>query len=223
MITTPVTGAAASTLQSTAAAEQQIGATFDNFLSMLTTQLRNQDPLSPMDTTEFTNQLVNFTQVEQQIAGNRKLDELIALQSGGRFGEALDYLGRDVEIAGGTFSFDGEPAHLAYELPVKAAAVQLQVIDRTGRVMWSAAGNSDAGRHDLDWDGKTADGGTVPAGSYTLQVIALDNAGAPISTATYARGQVTGIQSDEGQTVLMMGETPVALDKVIAIAAGDDG
>ena len=94
----------------TAAAQDKLATDFSQFLSLLTTQLQHQDPLSPMDTTEFTNQLVAFTGVEQQINTNQKLDSLVSLQLGNAMGSALGYVGLDVSYISSEFYNDGNGA-----------------------------------------------------------------------------------------------------------------
>jgi flagellar basal-body rod modification protein FlgD len=198
-------------------AEATIADTFDNFLQLLTTQLKHQDPISPMDATEFTNQLVSFTQVEQQIGTNRRLDQLLEMQSGGQFGEALNLIGREVEIVGDRFRFDGEPVTFGYGTPAEANVVTVQLLDATGRTVWSQRGDTGYGRHEVEWDGTMLDGTEAPEGQYVIRVTARTAEGEDLEVGSFSRGVVTGAESADGQTTLLLGDVPVALEDVLAV------
>src|SRR5262245_29800369 len=90
---------------------------FDQFLALLTTQLKNQDPLSPMDSSEFTNQLVQFAGVEQQIATNKNLESLVTLQKSSQVMGALELMGKKVEVSGTTVPLQDKSATFVYTLP----------------------------------------------------------------------------------------------------------
>ena len=134
------TSSATATDTASGQATVQINQTFDDFLQLLVTQLKNQDPVSPMDPTEFTNQLVSFSQVEQQIHTNQNLEELIALQSDTWLGQPLDYLGQSVEVVGGTFTYDDEPVEMSYGVSSGAAGVLVQIVNSSGTTVYQEAG-----------------------------------------------------------------------------------
>ena len=198
-------------------AEATVDDTFDNFLQLLTTQLKNQDPISPMDTAEFTNQLVSFTQVEQQIGTNRRLDNLIEMQSGGQFGEALNLIGREIEVVGNRLRYDGEPVIFGYGTPAGANVVTVQIIDGAGRTIWSERGDTRFGRHEVEWDGMMLDGTEAPEGQYQIRVTARNPEGDSLEVGTFSRGTVTGAESAGGLTTLLLGDVPVALEDVLAV------
>mgnify|MGYP000415501120 CR=1 FL=1 len=102
---------------------------FDQFLTLLTTQLANQDPLSPMDTTEFTNQLVLFAGVEQQIASNENLEELISLSGGNQAVQAVSYIGKKAEANGNIFQLTENGAEIGYELASEAQPATILTFD----------------------------------------------------------------------------------------------
>ena len=147
---------------------------FDTFLRLLTEQLKNQDPLSPLDTNEFTSQIVQFTSVEQQIAANKNLEALIALQSNSAAANAVDYIGRRVTIDSAENQLTEQGAQWAYALPGSSQATSLQVVDGTGAVVFTAPGATTPGSHDFVWDGTTSAGQTAPPGVYSLRVVAVD-------------------------------------------------
>jgi flagellar basal-body rod modification protein FlgD len=210
------TGAGAANPASSAQAGQKIADTFDQFLMMLTTQLQNQDPLSPMDTTEFTNQLVSFTQVEQQIATNQNLEKLIEMQPAAGVTSALGYIGLEIEADGNALWFDGTPTTIDYALPSEVSAARIDLLDATGRPVFSREVPAQAGADQLTWDGRTLGGDTAGEGVYTIRVVAVDQAGEPVDSATKIRGRVTGVESTDGQATLMIGDLPIAIDKVTA-------
>ncbi len=96
--------------------ESQIAANFDTFLLLLTAQLKNQDPLEPMDSNQFTQQLVQFSQVEQQINANKNLESLIALTKARSSSDAVSYLGKTLTLTDGTAALMGGEAIWAYSL-----------------------------------------------------------------------------------------------------------
>lgn len=198
-------------------AETTINQTFDDFLTLLTTQLKNQDPISPMDSSEFTNQLVSFSQVEQQIGTNSRLDQLLEAQSGGQFGQALDFLGREIEVVGDQFNFAGEPVTFGYGTPQDANVVAVQVVDSAGRTVWQQEGDTAFGRHEVEWDGTSLDGSEAPEGQYSIRVTARNAEGEDLEVATFTTGTVTGAESAEGQTTLLLGDVPVAVADVLAV------
>src|SRR3954470_4716770 len=129
MDVTSVTAASTSATSTSAAASAQktLSSNFDTFLSLLTTQLKNQDPLSPMDSNEFTQQLVQFSQVEQQISSNKNLESLIALTKSKTATDAVSYLGKTLTQTDGTAALIGSQAQWTYTLPSNAATVKLLI------------------------------------------------------------------------------------------------
>src|SRR4051812_1112732 len=136
----------------------QLSSNFDTFLQLLTTQLKNQDPTSPMDSNQFTQQLVQFSQVEQQIATNTNLKTLISqgTTQAGIF--AGSYLGRKVSVANGNASLNDGVADWTYNLATSASTAALSVSDANGRIVFSQAGAIGAGAHAFSWNGKDGNG-----------------------------------------------------------------
>lgn len=192
--------------------------TFDNFLQLLTKQLEKQDPLSPMDATQFTSQLVQFSTVEQAINTNGKLDRLIEVISSSAQTSALQYIDSTVEI-------DTRVAHLAdkgeagfgYTLPKAAKEVRIAVLDADGKVVRETAGNRAAGGNAFVWDGKGSNGTRQPAGTYRVEVTALDEAGEVMATEARASGKVAGVTTVNGRLMLTIGGTAVPVEAVTAV------
>ncbi|MEM7569945.1 MAG: flagellar hook capping FlgD N-terminal domain-containing protein [Pseudomonadota bacterium] len=173
------------------AATTQLTEDFDQFLSLLTTQLQNQDPLEPMDSSEFTNQLVQFTSVEQQIATNTNLENLIATMSVQSDGALLGYLGKEVVAQTPLANLSDGSATWYYDLGTAADETTLSIRDSAGRLVAQTEGSTNAGIHELQWDGKDLGGQQLPDGIYTLEVEAVTADGLGIGTTSYIKGLAT--------------------------------
>jgi len=189
----------------------------DTFLTLLTSQLKNQDPLSPMDSTEFTNQIVQFAQVEQQISYNEKLDDLITVSTGTQGAMAVHYIGQVIEAESSRVPLQDGTGRLAYGLAEDAASVGVIIADQAGTAVRSFQGETAAGVHEFRWDGKDDAGRPLPDGTYTISVTALNREEGQIDTWTTAFGRVDGVTNQDGQTMLVMGDQAVALDKVLSV------
>src|SRR3954471_14201390 len=114
----------------------QLGQNFDTFLKLLTTQLQNQDPLTPMDSSQFTNQLVLFSQVEQQIAQNDKLAKQLTAQQTQLTEGALGYIGLDIQASGNAFQYAaGSKVEIGYALGADAASAEASIVNDQGNVV----------------------------------------------------------------------------------------
>lgn len=191
--------------------------TFDDFLTLLTTQLQNQDPLEPLDSNQFTEQLVQFADVEQAINTNQKLDQLIAAQSNSQLTAALDYIGKSVTVEGIALDLSGGAATMSYELGGAASSVAITVQDSLGRPVASLNGPSGLGSHEVAWDGKDAQGNQLPDGSYAFSVQALDSQGNAVPLTQGSIGQVTGIEVVNGEVILSMGSIKASLGQILAV------
>lgn len=208
---------AATTASGTTKSMSKLAENFDQFLTLLTTQLKNQDPLSPMESAEFTQQLVQFAGVEQQINTNKNLEQLLALQKSGQMVGALGLMGKTVEAKTDEVPLVGGSATFAYSLSRTAGQVAYTIQDPSGRVVYTGTGDRTAGRHEYTWDGKSAGGVQQPDGAYTVTVVAVDPAGNMIDTTTTAIGRVSGVESAATGAVLAMGAVKVPIDQVTAV------
>jgi flagellar basal-body rod modification protein FlgD len=209
-----------SATRSSSISQAQLADNFDTFLTLLTTQLRNQDPLNPMDTHEFTNQLVLFSGVEQQIRQNQNLESLIALQVIGEQASAMSYIGKYVTSEDSTTALQEGQANWTYVMPEGAISNTLRIVDADGNVVRTMEGQYTAGRHDLTWDGKDDNGNQLADGVYTLRVSALDRDGKSVSAAIGMSARVTGVAKDPDGLgpVLSLGEgLNILLDKVLTV------
>lgn len=146
-------------------------ADFETFLKLLTTQMRNQDPQNPMESTEFIAQLASFSAVEQQITTNEKLDSLISSMSQNSTGQMAGWIGTEVQSTAST-TYDGEPVDVFYKLPEGSVTGQVIVSTQSGAEV--AKIPVEAGSSKLTWDGKGSDGVLVADGEYTFSVEGFD-------------------------------------------------
>lgn len=177
-----------------------LNADFDQFLRLLTTQLQNQDPLSPMDPNQMTEQLVAFSQVEQQIKTNDQLESLLAFQTLNLTAVGLSFIGKNVEISDDEFNMDGtNGANMSYVMPEGATKGTVTITDSTGKTVYTTEANLEKGTHKIEWDGKDTNGIAVPAGTYTLKVSAMDENDKSYNLTTFVPGFVEGIETgDDG-------------------------
>ncbi len=195
---------------------------FSQFLQLLTIQLQNQDPLSPMDTTEFTNQLVAFSGVEQQINTNQKLDSLVALQLGNTMGSALGYVGLDASYVSSEFYFDGSQAQtINYALDGTAVESTIRIVNESGDTVFETDGSRNVGNNEFVWDGKDNFGNPVEAGTYQFRVDALDINDEAIGTTSVVTGKVKGIENQNGLIFLLIGERAVSLGNILNVSEPD--
>jgi flagellar basal-body rod modification protein FlgD len=179
---------------------------FDTFLTILTAQIQNQDPLEPMDSSKFTEQLVQFSGVEQQIKSNKQLKELLAATYSSAGAALSGYLGQRAEIATAGAQFTGDPITWKYELPADAANATITVTDASGKVLYSRAATADelkAGSHDFEWEGQLKTGGTAIEGEpYWINVVAEDANAKTITPNHSLITTITGVDLTYGEPAL---------------------
>jgi flagellar basal-body rod modification protein FlgD len=215
-----------SVANTTANATNRIGAgstmlasNFETFLTLLTSQLKNQDPLSPVDSNQFTAQLTQMAGVEQQLLTNDLLKGLLAAQGSGGLAGAATYIGKEATAAwSATKLTDGE-ATWSYELAANATSARLEVLDGSGNVVWSGdAPDRTTGVHDFTWDGKATSGNDGQDGQvYSLRVVAKDAAGGAVDSQVLTRGRITGVEMYDGVPYLTVGNSILPLSTVIAL------
>lgn len=196
---------------------------FDDFLTLLTTQLQNQDPLDPLDSNEFTAQLVQFTQAEQLINQNQKLDQLIEFESANATSTALGFVGLEISYLGNRVFSDGvTPQDINYGLNSQASQVDVFIKDDVGNIVRSIDGTINAGSNQVTWDGLDDEGEPVEAGVYTVEIAALDVDGEGMTTSLAVTGVVTGIEQVNGTTNLILrGELGLPVGNVLAAELPD--
>jgi flagellar basal-body rod modification protein FlgD len=202
---------------STNAAETSLADTFDTFLALLTTQLQNQDPLDPMESEQFTQQLVQFAGVEQAINTNKKLDQLVQLQTSSQLNSAVSFIGKVAEVVHDQLLLKDGAAKIGYGLDRNAAQTIIGIIDQSGRAVRTVQGEIAAGRHEFEWDGRDSNGAQVPDGVYGFSVVATDDDEQTIDTVAASFGRVTGVEIVDSALRLNIGELGVPFDSVFAV------
>src|SRR6202162_3333487 len=147
---------------------QQLAGNFNTFLTLLTTQLQNQDPLSPLDTNQFTQQLVQFASVEQQLKTNDQLTTLVSLQQTAQSTQALTFVGKTAVVDGSTATLTNSAATWDIGVPSNAN-LSVSITNSTGQTVYSNTYSVNAGQNQaFGWDGKGNDGTQWPDGKYTM-------------------------------------------------------
>ena len=201
----------------TATAANSVSAAYDTFITLLTTQLQNQDPLDPTNTDTFTQELISLSGVEQQLQTNSTLSSMSTDLSAISQANGLGYVGKTVTATGSTAPLQNGQAEWDYTLNSTASSVTLTVLDSGGNTVYSTSGDTTSGQHSFSWNGQTSGGTTETSGDYTLQVTATDGSGEPITTSTSIVGQVTGVDTSTGSTELLLGDIQVPVSNVTAI------
>lgn len=213
----PVSGNSSSASQQIANASNSLASDQTTFLKLLTTQLRNQDPLSPMDTNAFTQQLVAMTGVQQQILSNQLLQQMVSGQGG--LGNSVGLIGKEVKVNTGAATLQSGDADWNYTLPAGAASATFTVIDAQGNTVWSEdASNLSTGDHTFSWDGKDLTGAQRPDGTtFGLKITAKAADGTAVSSQTWLQGTVSSIQQINGETVAIVNGTQVPLNLIATV------
>ncbi|OUR75763.1 hypothetical protein A9Q83_16680 [Alphaproteobacteria bacterium 46_93_T64] len=196
---------------------------FDDFLTMLTTQLQNQDPLNPTDSNEFTSQLVSFTQVEQSISTNQNLEALIQLQSiSQQNNEAtvlLSYLGRSVGTDLNIAKLENEEANWNLDFGSSPDTITYDIYDSNGVKVHTETSDTSqsSGEHVFSWDGRLSNDGQAPEGAYYLVVNAETSGGNQVDVSYSFKGVATKIETVNGQPVLMVNGLPLGLGNITSV------
>ncbi|MEC4678624.1 MAG: flagellar hook capping FlgD N-terminal domain-containing protein [Nitrospirota bacterium] len=191
----------------------------DVFLQLLTTQLQYQDPLDPTDSTQFVAELAQFTQLEQTSEMNAQLSKLvegnILLNNFG----ATSLIGKEVQVEGGLFSLvEGSASNFSYQLNGDAQEVVIQIVDGIGDVVRTFnPGAQQAGIQRASWDGRDANGNPLPAGDYSFNISARDQAGGPVSSETFSSGIVSGVLFENGAPFVTVNGGNIPASDVISV------
>lgn len=210
-------GTTATDTSKSATSAKSLAQNFDTFLTMLTTQLKHQDPLSPMDSTEFTNQLVQFAGVEQQINANSNLEKLISATNLNTKSQAIGYIGQTVEADTSNVPLQNKKANFSVNLAEEATSASAVIKDSSGKIVANVPIKGTTGRQEVTWDGKDKDGNQLEDGFYSISVSALNSDGETVNSAVTVYGKVTDVASDSTGTLIGMGKVVVAIDKILTV------
>ena len=190
---------------------------FDTFLTLLTTQLQNQNPLEPLDTNQFTQQLVQFSEVEQAIKSNQNLENLLKLQAATAVTNSVSYIGKTIELSGTTQTLTAGQASWPVNAAQDATAATFTIKDQSGNVVFSETKPLSQGATDYNWDGKTNDGNKAPDGNYTLDITATNANGVAVNVGIASSGVVDGVDLSGNNLVLLVGGQRINIEDVTTI------
>jgi flagellar basal-body rod modification protein FlgD len=217
--TTNIAAAAASTTAATGNnSATSLAGNFNTFLTLMTTQLKNQDPTNPVDSNQFTQQLVAFAGVQQQVESNTYLQQLLAATQANQVGTASSFVGTTIQATGNQGALTGGATDFGYNLAAAATSAQVTITDSTGAVVFTGPGPTAAGPNVVQWNGNnTITGATEPDGIYTISVKAADSAGNTIASTPFITGTVTSASITNGQVMLNIGALQVPETNVTSV------
>ncbi|MEQ1902170.1 MAG: flagellar hook assembly protein FlgD [Devosia sp.] len=211
-----VSGISGSSQTSGISSRQGIADNFDTFLQLLTTQLRNQNPLDPLDTNQFTQQLVQFSSVEQQLKTNEFLSALVGANTNSVQTAAVGFIGKTVTASGTRSELVNGEAVWNFKL-ADAATVTVSIKDADGNSVYTQTGPLQAGQGAFSWDGTTNTGGKAPPGTYQIQMVGVNAEGKTVPISTETTGVVTGVDFTGSEPVLLVGAARVNLSGVTSV------
>ncbi|HPC46472.1 MAG TPA: flagellar hook capping FlgD N-terminal domain-containing protein [Deltaproteobacteria bacterium] len=202
-----------------AAITQKVDEQKNMFLKLLVKQLQYQDPLNPVENTEFASQLAQFSQLESLAKMNDNIELMTQFQNSMNSMQAASFIGKTVNASGNVVNFTGGEAAVDFHLDGAAAEAVVTIYSASGtRVRSISMKNLAQGDVSCRWDGRDDAGATVDQGRYYFAVKATGYDGQAVNTATYAHGTVTGIRFDNGTIYLQVGDKEVRLADVTKIA-----
>ena len=196
----------------------------DDFLKLLVKQLENQDPLNPMESTEFTAQLAQFSSLEQLTNMNKNFDNLQLYQASINNAQAVNFMGKTVKASGDTIGVkDGTSNPIQFDLAGAAAEVNVHIYDDSNNLVKTInCGSLSEGEQSIEWDGTNDDGETVPDGKYTFEVSAIDGSGETVSASTYMTVEVTGVTFINGSAFLLAGDIEISMSDILEVTDNRD-
>src|ERR1700733_1172248 len=219
--TTPLpttkTDSSGATLSTTA--DTTLAGNFQTFLTLLTTQLQNQNPLDPLDTNQFTQQLVQFAGVEQQLKTNDQLTSLVSLQQTAQSTQALGFVGKTAVVDGSTTNLVSSAATWNLSVPTNSN-VAITIANSTGQNVFSGTYPVTAGDNQaFAWDGKGNDGTQWPDGKYTMTATALDASGNPVAVSTQIKGVVNSVDLTQQPPLLSINGQTYTVNQIKSISS----
>lgn len=217
-LTTPTLTKSTST---TSTDTTSLSGNYEMFMKLLVTQMQTQDPLNPMDTATFTNQLVQYSSVEQQIKANANLADLKALLTTQSASNLVSYVGKTVEADGATTAYSGSGT-TSWDFTASAASpsATITVTNADGDVVYKTSKSLTKGENTFTWDGTTTSGATATAGDYTIAVKGSDSEGSGVSIVTALSGVVEGVDFSGTVPMLTIGGAQISAYKVKTVSGG---
>lgn len=189
----------------------------NRFLNLLVTQLKNQDPLDPMDSNEFTSQLVQFASVEQQIYQNSNLEKLVNLGQMDQISSLVDFIDKTVEVIGQKFPLENGHGKFTYTMPEGAKSASIIIRDAAGKTVYEQSADTTEGQHTFEWNGLDKNGNKVEDATYTAVVTGLDYNNDILDIAHTVFGRVTGVGVENGEPTLYIGDQEVPQSYILSV------
>ena len=212
------TSSGGSTLGSTA--DKTIAGNFQTFLTLLTTQLQNQNPLDPLDTNQFTQQLVQFAGVEQQLKTNDSLQTLVTMQQTAQATQALEFVGKTAIVSGNTTALTSSKATWELNVPT-TSTMSISIANSAGQTVYTGNFSANAGNNQpFAWNGQGNDGTQWPDGNYTLTATAQDSTGNSVAITSQVGGLVSAVDLTQSPPLLSINGQSYTISQVKAIGTG---
>ncbi len=211
---TPVTNATGTSATATGVDNQMIASNFTTFLQLLTTQLKNQNPLDPLDTNQFTQQLVQFAQVEQQMKSNEQLAALVSMDKAAQQTTALAYVGANVVVDGSTSNVVDGKGNWSFNVTKPATATVTIKDDLTGQTAYTGTFAVNPGNQAFSWDGRGNDGKQWADGNYTLSATAVDANKQSVAISTEVTAVVDSVDLTQDPPLLSINGQNFTLNKI---------
>ncbi len=194
---------------------------YNSFLTLLTTQLQNQDPSQPEDPNQFTSELVQLNGVQQQLLSNQLLQQLVNASPASGVSSAVGLIGKSITATSATSNLANGQANWSYSLPQTASNATVSISNSTGQVVYTGTAPSfAAGSNAFSWNGQSNSGVQQPSGAYTLSVAATDSNGGVITPSLSVSGVASSVQNVNGVTSVTVGATQVPVSSITNVAGG---
>jgi flagellar basal-body rod modification protein FlgD len=216
--TTLPTGSSPSAAKSSGAlASQQIAGNFQSFLTLLTTQLQNQNPLDPLDTNQFTQQLVEFAGVQEQLNTNDSLTSLVSLQQTAQATQALTFVGKTAVVSGNNAALTNSQAKWNLDVPSNGN-VDISIANSSGQTVFTQTVPETAGNQGFAWNGLGNDGTQWPDGQYTLTASTTDSTGKQVGVVTQVAGVVSSVNLAQTPPLLTINGQAFTVNQILSIS-----
>ena len=217
--TTPTSSSSSSSSSLGSTTGATLAGNFQTFLTLLTTQLQNQNPLDPLDTNQFTQQLVQFAGVEQQLKTNDSLSQLVTLQQTTQATQALDYVGKTAVVDGTTATMSQSSATWHLNVP-SSATVNISIANSTGQTVFTGQYSAGAGSDiPFTWNGQGNDGTQWPDGKYTITATGKDASNNNVGVAAQVQGTVSSVDLTQSPPLLTIDGQSYTLSQVKSVVA----
>lgn len=202
---------------SSSSAKTALDNNYELFLSILTTQIQNQDPLDPMDSSKYTEQLVQYSSVEQQIKTNDQLGGMLQIMAASTASSYVSYLGTSVVASGATTQLQSGEANWTYNAEEGGEAL-VEIRNSMGAVVYQGKETLSQGKNSYTWDGRTSAGSTAPDGQYSIDLVQVDDKGQPVrQVQTEVKGVVEGVEFTGSGALLTVGGAKIPASAVISV------